>query len=46
MKAPRKVKKKVKKTLELVNKNKVKVKLIDKENGISRYQYKSTNKNK
>ena len=46
MKAPRKVKKKVKKTLEVVNKGKVKIKLIDKENGILRYQYKLTNKNK
>lgn len=46
MKTPRKVKKKVKKTLELVNKGKVKIKLIDKETGISMYQYKITNKNK
>lgn len=46
MKTPRKIKKKVKKTLELVNKGKVKIKLIDKENGISMYQYKITNKNK
>lgn len=46
MKVPRKIKKKVKKTLELANKGKVKIKLIDNRYGISRYQYKVTNKNK
>jgi len=46
MRTPRKLKKKVKKSLESANKGKVKVTLIDNANGIQRYQYKLTNKDK
>jgi hypothetical protein len=44
MKVPRKLKKKVKKTLESQHKGKVKVSLIDKSDGITRWVYKLTNK--
>jgi hypothetical protein len=46
MRIPRKLKKKVKKTLESVNKGKVKISLMDKSYGITRWVYKTINKNK
>ncbi len=47
MKIPRKLKKNIKKGLEVSNKGKVKIKLIDRENGLYHYKYEVlTNKNK
>jgi hypothetical protein len=46
MRIPRKLKKKVKKTLESVNKSKVKISLIDKSYGITRWVYNLTTKKK
>lgn len=46
MRIPRKLKKRVKKTLESANKGKVKISLIDKSYGITRWVYKLTTKNK
>jgi hypothetical protein len=46
MRIPRKLKKRVKKTLESTNKGKVKISLIDKSYGITRWVYNITNKKK
>ena len=44
MKIPRKLKKKIKKILESENKSKVKISLIDKSYGITRWVYNLTSK--